>query len=267
MKSKIGWGTVFLFLIFFGNWSSGALRRENIQDPLNQEELENYLRTAKVVSVTKDSEKGRTAPWKIELDDGKIQMPGFFKYVNRPRPGVMPTSYKYEIAAYKLNRLLDLNYVPPTITREVAGVKGSLQIFLTNCVSRTVLEKKKIEPPDPVKYQNALDDLKIFENLVYDECQDRDDTLIHKETWKVYRVDFSEAFSPTSELLPDCDITRCSKKLFQNLSQLKNDVIKNVLKYYLNPDEINELLKRKKNIVEKIKELIEEKGEGPVLFS
>ena len=267
MKSKIGWGTVFLFLIFLGNLSSGALCRETNQEPLNQEELENYLRTAKVVSVTKDSEKGRTAPWKIELDDGKIQRPGFFKYVNRPRPGVMPTSYKYEIAAYKLNKLLDLNCVPPVVGREIEEIKGSLQIYLVDCVTRTVLEKKKTEAPDPVKYQNALDEIKIFENLTYNECQKKDDILIHKETWQVWRVDFSEAFSPTSELLPSCEITRCSRKLYQNLLQLKNDAIKNALNLYLNPEEIDALLDRKEMIIEKIKKLIAAKGEEAVLFS
>jgi hypothetical protein len=44
-------------------------------------------------------------------------------------------------------------------------------------------------------------------------------------------------------------------------------VIKAKLKQYLNDEEMSMLLKRKKLIIEKIKKLIEEKGEESVLFS
>ena len=89
-----------------------------------------------------------------------------------------------------------------------------------------------------------------------------DDILImDKEDWKVWRVDFSEAFALSPELIPGCEITGCSKKLCQNLIKLEDKLIKTKLKHYLNDEEMSMLLKRKKLIIEKIKKLIAEKGE------
>ena len=87
-----------------------------------------------------------------------------------------------------------------------------------------------------------------------------------KEDWKVCCIDFSEAFAPRSELIPDCPITRCSRKLYQNLMKLDDNEVKAKLKPYLNDEEIKALLQRKKAIINRIKQLIQEKGEEAVLF-
>lgn len=259
--------TIMFFICFiFGNWCSCISQIANQQN-LNQKDLENYSRTAKIVSIKVDQEGGRTEAWEIILDDGKIERRGIFKYINRFRPTLLPDSYKYEIAAYELDKLLDLNIVPPVVEREIKGIKGSLQLLIEGCITESDRKRRNIAPPEPEGFQNALEVINIFENLTYNERKDTDDILIHKEDWKVWRVDFSEAFSPSPELIPGCEITRYSKKLYQNLLKLDSDVVKAKLKPYLNDEEIRALLKRKNIIVEKIKQLIEEKGEDSVLFS
>jgi len=116
--------------------------------------------------------------------------------------------------------------------------------------------------------------LKVFENLIYSSalCEeggdDLNDLLIaYKKDWKVWRVDLSEAFAPIPELIQFCEFTRCSRKLYKNLLKLDDEVIKAKLEHYLNDEEMSALLERKKLIVEKIKQLIKEKGEESVLFS
>ena len=253
----------FTCFVFCNGWCQ--LQTTN-KENLKQKEIENYLRTAKIISVEKDQELGRTAPWKITLDDGGVVRQGFFKHVNASRPTILPDSYKYELAAYELNKLLDLNIVPPVVEREIEGIKGSIQQYIKNFIGESDRKRRNIEPPDPKNFENTLDEIEIFENLVYDECFDKDDIFIQTEDWKVWRVDFSEAFPPFSELLPGCKIRRCSKKFYQNLQKLDNDYIKAKLKLYLNDEEIKTLLIRKKIISDKIKQLIEEKGEESVLF-
>ena len=265
MKNKETLSFLFITCFVFSNWwcQSQTTNKEN----LKQIDIENYLRTAKIVSVEKDQAAGRTAPWIITLDDGEIVRQGFFKHVNAPRPTMfLPDSYKYELAAYELNKLLDLNIVPPVVEREIEGIKGSVQQYIKNFIRESDRKRRNIEPPDPKNFENTLEEIKIFENLVYDECLDADDIFIQTEDWKVWRVDFTEAFSPSSELLPGCKIRRCSKKLYKNLQKLDNDSIKAKLKLYLNDEEIKTLLIRKKIILDKIKQLIEEKGEESVLF-
>lgn len=236
------------------------------EDP-KQKEMEIYLKTAKIISINKNDIAGRTAPWDINLDDGKIKRRARFKHLDRHRPSILADSYKYEIAAYELDKLLNLNIVPPVVEREIEGIKGSLQIFIEDCIPESERKRRGMAPPDRKRYKDNLEEINVFENLVHDEeCFDQDDTLIHVEDWKVCRVDFSMAFSPVSDLIPGCQITRCSKKLYQNLSDLEHRTVKAALKSYLNEDEIEALLKRKNIIIEKIKNLIEEKGKDSILF-
>jgi len=265
MKNKTAIIIAFFLCIIFGNWhhcNSQSVSQEN----LRQKDIENYLRTARVISDIIDPQAGRTEGWIISLDDGKIARRGYFKHMNRTRPHFIPDSYKYEIAAYELNKLLNLDIVPPLVEREINGMKGSLQILIEDFMKESERKRRKIEPPDPINFQNTLEEINVFENLVYDECFDADDTFVQKKDWKVWRIDYSEAFAPFSDKMPGCKITRCSKKLYQNLMKLEDDVIKAKLTPYLNEEELNALLNRKKLIIEKIKQLIKERGEESVLF-
>jgi hypothetical protein len=269
MKNKKALAVLILTFFFSGTWfqsKSHAVSQENAK----QKELESYLRTAKIVSKRRAG--GRGENWIISLDDGKTARYGFFKLLNQTRPALITDSYKYGIAAYELDKLLDLNLVPPVVEREIEGRKGSLQIFIEGALNESVRRMKKIKPPEAEKFKNTMEDLSVFENLTYSPsfCGERelDDILImDKEDWKVWRVDFSEAFAPSPELIPACEITGCSKKLCQNLINLEDKVIKVKLKPYLNDEEMSMLLKRKKLVIEKIKKLAEEKGEESVLFS
>jgi hypothetical protein len=269
MKNKKTLAIIIFACFFSWTWfqsKSQAVTKENV----NQKELENYLRTAKIVSKRRAG--GRGENWIINLDDGKAARYGFFKLLNQSRPAIITDSYIYGIAAYELDKLLDLNLVPTVVEREIEGRKGSLQIFIEGALLESERKIKKIEPPDPEKFKNTLEDLSVFENLTYSPsfCGERelDDILImDKKDWKVWRVDFSEAFALSPELIPGCEITGCSKKLFQNLIKLEDKVIKAKLKHYLNDEEMIMLLKRKKLIIEKIKKLSEEKEEESVLFS
>jgi hypothetical protein len=269
MKNKKTLAIIIFVFLFSGNWFQSKSQAVT-QETVKQKELENYLRTAKIVSKKRTG--GRGENWIVSLDDGKIARRGFFKLLNLARPTLITDSYKYGIAAYELDKLLDLNLVPPIVEREIEGRKGSLQIFIEGALKESERRIKNIEPPDPERFKNTLEDLSVFENLTYSPCfcveKELDDILImHKKDWKIWRVDFSRAFAPSPELIPGFEITRCSKKLYQHLIKLDDKVIKAKLKQYLNDEEMSMLLKRKKLIIEKIKKLIAEKGEESVLFS
>jgi len=269
MKTKIALAFVFFTFFIFCIWVYCKALTAN-QESMKQQELETYLKTAKIGSDKKPM-GGRTEAYVVSLDNGKIKRRGVFKFTDRTRPTALPDSYKYGIAAYELDKLLDLNSVPATVVREIEGRKGSLMIFLEGSLSEKERRIKKIEPPDPKAFENALEEIKVFENLAYYRslCGEKDlkDILImSKEDWKVWAIDFSEAFAPRSELIPDCIITRCSRKLYQNLMKLDDNKVKARLKPYLNDEEIKALFERKKAIINRIKQLIQEKGEEAVLF-
>lgn len=228
--------------------------------------MEKFLRAAPVVSVKKDATGGRTAPWIISLNDGKTAMRAFFKYVHRPRPTLLPTSYKYEIAAFELSKIVGLEIVPPVVEREIEDRPGSLQIFIDGCLTETERRRKELEPPDPEAFAKALEDINIFENLTFAARSDPKDILIHKDDWTVCRVDFAEAFEPSPELIPGQDVRRCSRELYENLTGTDPAAVKDRLAPYLNEEEIRSLLERKRLILDRIAGLIRENGEESVLF-
>lgn len=269
MKIRIFLASLLLVFFIFHSWSHCVSQAASIEN-MNKKKLEKFLNTARIVSKRRTG--GRGENWEIRLDDGKMKQRGFFKLMNRPRPHPIPDCYKYGIAAYELDKLLDFNMVPPVVEREIDGRKGSLQLFIEDYLTEEDRRIRNIEPPDLEKFNKTMEELTVFENLTYSLslCAERelDDILImHREDWKVWRVDFSEAFFPIPELIPSCEITRCSKKLYQNLLKLDDKVVKAKLKNYLNDEEMSTLLERKRLIIEKIKQLIKEKGEESVLFS
>ena len=235
-------------------------------EDMSREDLEFFLKTAPVVDVNKGAVPGRTAPWKINLDDGEVRISAMFKVVDETRPERLPESYQYELAAYALDKLLDFQKIPAVIEREIEDIRGSLQIRIEDCIGLDELQRKNITPPDAQAFANILDEINVFENLVYTKRTELDDILIQKESWKIYRVDFSDAFSPSPDLIPEQKITRCSEKLYQNLQNLSDDMIQARLDPYLNDEEMAALLARKALIIKTLKKRIEEKGKATVLF-
>jgi len=266
MNTKIFFKSVFLIAFL----SLGLTYAELPLTSQEDEELfkmENYLKKARIIKVNKTAVGSRTAPWIISLDDGQAKHRAIFKHVNRQRPAILPDSYRYELAAYELGKLLGVDFIPPLVERKVNGKKGSLQIMVENTMTENYRQGKNLEPPDPQAFEDSLEEIKIFEALVRDECLDRDDILIHKTDWKIWRIDFSEAFGPAFGLIPGCEIKRCSEQLYGNLQKVEDKLIESTLSSYLNAEEIRALIERKNLIVAEIKKLIEQKGEEAVLFS
>lgn len=219
---------------------------------VNFQEIEKYLKTAKIVSVTPDENAGRTEPWIIVLDDGKIKRKAIFKHVSQCRPHPLPDCYKYELAAYKLSMMLDICYVPPTVEREIEGVPGSLQLWIEGRKLLSIVIEKDLKLSDPDNFNTCMLDCKVFENLVYCDLS-HEDILVDLDDGTICRVDFSEAFSPVHRLIPELEVTQCSEKLYNNLGRLSDHDVRSQLKPYLNEEEIEAVLVRKKLIIAKLR--------------
>jgi hypothetical protein len=235
-------------------------------DPAQTREQEEHLRTAAIITVAKSETTGRTNAWKVYLDGGRGASRAIFKYVNRQRPTLLPSSYRYELAAYELNKLLETGLIPPTVEREIDGMNGSLQCYCEGVISEADRQRKRIAPPDTKALQDALSEVGILENLTCNPREDASDILINTSDWTVWRVDFSEAFAPETSLLADSPFSRCSKKLYQKLRETPDEEFRSRLGTYLNPEETSALLVRKRLILEKLESLIKEKGEAAILF-
>jgi len=233
--------------------------------PLPAKEMENFLKTAAVVGRG-PGPGGRTDAWRLTLEAGGTVRTALFKYIDRRRPDPLADSYRYDLAAYALDKYLVLGYVPPIVEYQIDRTPGALQAFVANSISEADRKARSLVPRDPDAFEKSMTDLKVFQNLVYDDCQNEKDTLIDSDAWKVFRVDFSEAFAPKKDLAPRCDIRRCSRLLYEKLTGWDDKAVAGLMAPYLNAEEIRALNVRRELIVRYIQKLIDAAGEANVLF-
>ncbi|HUT07549.1 MAG TPA: metallophosphoesterase [Candidatus Latescibacteria bacterium] len=232
---------------------------------LAPKDMEDFLRTASVVGRG-PGPGGRTDAWRLTLEAGGAMRTALFRYIDRRRPDPLADSYKYDLAAYALDKYLVLGYVPPIVAYQVDKTPGALQAFVTNSISEAARKEQNIVPKDPEAFERSMIDLKVFQNLVYDDCQNEKDTLVSRDDGKIFRVDFSEAFAPKRVTVPRCDIRKCSRLLYKKLNGWDDKTVAGLMAPYLNAEEIRALNVRRELIVRHIQKLIEVAGEANVLF-
>lgn len=245
-------GTILLApLLFFLLVACGSPEVEAQQEQ-NLAEIELYLSNAEIVDVEAGADLGTTDPWKVRLDDGKLQKRAMFKHAPRCRPHYLIDCYKYEIAAYELSKMLGMPIVPPTVARSVKGTPGALQIFLEGCTALNQLEAV----PDADRFHRGMLDILVFDNLTYWQTGMDDineDIFYHNDDGHLCRVDFSKAFEPTPELLPkEREVAQCSETMCRALEQLDESEVREKLANYLNEEEIAALLVRRDLLLAKL---------------
>jgi hypothetical protein len=232
--------------------------------PLTAREMETFLRNA-AIAGRGAGPGGRTDAWKLTLESGDIVLPALFKYIDRRRPDPLADSYRYDLAAYALNKYLGLNFVPSVVERSVENVAGAVQVFVADGMPLREFREGASAPRDPEAIDKALADLTILQALAHDDCRDDKDTLVSGDG-KIYRVDFSEAFAPTVRDAPGCTIRRCSRLLYRRLLAWDDKRVANYLGRYLGREEIDALNRRADIVVRQIRQMIRTLGEGNVLF-
>ncbi len=118
----------------------------------SEDTIANLMRTSEVVSSETLCD-GTSKPKKITLRCGLV---GVWKPESKDD---WFSSYKSEIAAYQIDKLLNLNMVPLTVEREINGEKGSLQLWVHN-----MSQKGDISLPNDTKFFITLIEKKDTRN-------------------------------------------------------------------------------------------------------
>lgn len=114
-------------------------------EQLPEEQLLHFLRTAKVIDCQPEHRGLRYAEI-CDLEEKDLHLRAVFQTVDeRPgdvieEPESVPRTYRNEIAAFEIDRLLHFGLVPATVERTINGKTGSLQIWLESAVDEKLLE-------------------------------------------------------------------------------------------------------------------------------
>ncbi|GAI43886.1 unnamed protein product, partial [marine sediment metagenome] len=122
----------FLFMIILG-FGFQAFAQFTPEELAERAKWERFLKRAEIVRHEKIGE-GITKPRRLYLKIGDIEASGAWKNPTGVQQG-FKEDWEYEIAAYKLDKFLELGMVPPTVERKFKGRRGSLQLWVSLATS------------------------------------------------------------------------------------------------------------------------------------
>ena len=243
----------------------------------SDEEIEEFLRTAAVESK-KRIPVGVSDPWKLLMAGSGIRLHAAFKHIDDKKRNIRDTTagkskmylmwrdwYGYDIAAYHVDRLLGNDRVPPIIGRTIKRTEGSVQIWLEGAITENERREKAFAPPDIARFNQQKAILHVFDNLVGNRDSNLGNALIDPN-WRLWFIDCSRCFGTSEELLYPEAITHCERRLWNVLRNLDESEVTQRLAPYLSTGEISALMVRRDKLVEYIKALMDEWGEGSILF-
>ena len=233
------------------------------------------MRTAKVVKRRKVP-VGVTHPERATLSDGRlthdahIQTVDIFKAKYQTTSGMeinFRDSYKYNIAAYKLDRLLGLNMVPVSVERKVAGDSAAVTWWFDDIMmmdKERYTKKIQVPPAKRVSWNDQMYQVRIFNELIYNSDPNLGNVLI-TDDWNIRIVDFSRGFRTRKDLRSPANLVRCDRRIYNALRELDEETLKRELGPYLRKSEIKGLLARREKIVKFFDQKIAKRGEATVI--
>jgi hypothetical protein len=221
---------------------------------------------------------GVTDPWKITLLNGGKMFYAAYKPIQQGRQRGYWESYQAEVAAYELDKMLGLHMVPPTVVRRINKVdadssRGSLQHWVEDCSFYADVQD---ETPRTPSWYHELSRMKTFDVLINNEDRNAKNFFVCPE-FHIILIDHSRAFTSSTKMLkmPKKLPASFDRRLVEKLENLTQENLEAHLKSVpfedrqinlLRDGQIKAILKRRDGLLAHLQKLIEERGEGSVLF-
>ena len=227
-------------------------------------EFEAFLRTADIVD-TKGTPVGVMAPRHAIFKPGGLAAGGALKPIEPGKYDGYWESYKSEIAAYRLDRLIELDMVPPTVEVRYKGTPASLQLWIENTIMLKDMKARKLQAPDGAKWNRQLHRMYLFDDLVANMDENEGNMLFDPE-WNLIKIDHSRAF--TNTLVQPFEIGRTfvqiDRPIFDRVKRLDRDTVKHEIGSLLEPGALDALFVRRDAIVKDLERLAQQKGDANV---
>jgi hypothetical protein len=230
-------------------------------------EIEDYLRTAKIISI-EDTAVGVTHPQKATLAPG-----GPFKYLafkpiaSGTYDGDFRESYKTEIAAYELDKLLHLDMIPPTVERAYNGKKGAAVMWASptkNIVEMGLTSLPAAPPPYTESFDYMINEAKLFDGLIGDPDPNLGNWLVDP-AWNLILIDHSRAL--TGDMIFALPLRHIPLDLWNRMKALTVESITPALSPWLGKGEIKAIFTRRDKMQKMIDDLVKKYGADDVFLS
>ena len=174
-------------------------------------------------------------------------------------------SYKFNIAAYRLDRLLGLNLTPVSVERRVAGKSAAVTWWVDDVMfDQQERKRRKVKPPSDL-YNRQRCIMLVFDQLIFNTDRNMGNILTTQD-WKLVMIDHTRAFRIREDLENPTALARCDRVFLDRLKKLDQRTLEKELLPYLRNVEIRPMLKRRDRILKNIEAVIKQPGEDKVLY-
>jgi hypothetical protein len=255
-------------------WGTALFAQLTPEELAQQAQEEEFLKTANVTGEQQFSGgEAVTSPWRLTLQKDDVTHDALWKNARGRMHGYVE-GWQYEIAAYRLDRLLGLNMIPTTVERRFHGDLGSCQYWTDGCISLRDKDQKKIKLPSykVFNWNRATYLQRFFDNLIANEDRSEGNVLLTKD-WRMILIDHSRTFRTWKKLIftekhPEGPklMSQLPRAIVEKAKALTFESIKGAVGDYLTDDEIKAVLFRRDLILTEIDRLIKKNGEENVLY-
>jgi hypothetical protein len=224
---------------------------------MSDAELEDFMLTAPITNV-EDIGTGVTKPWRVTQERDGVVNDAVFKYEDT-HPGMQNSElyiarrfnnsdrYQYDVAAYKLDRMLGWEMVPTAVIGKVKGKEGALSDWVTGAINERDRLEQELPFEGNCKQWEQYRLRFVFDILIYNEDRNLTNILWTKDDFMMKFIDHSLAFR-TTEKRPkqyrkvDVEV---SDLLASRLKRLNKADLEAALLPYLHPRQIEAILARR----------------------
>jgi hypothetical protein len=251
------------------------------QEIAGRDGIEHFLLTAEILR-TEPIGEGVTKPTKVYLGKDGIEGKAVWKNPSGLQLGFWE-GWQYEIAAYRIDKLIGLNMIPPTVERTLNGKEGSLQYWVESKYSLLDLQERGI--PIPASAMESTDRMKYltraFDSLIANEDRTQQNVR-YTEDWRMILIDHSRSFRSSREFTEKLLFgprgvrknaegrpflyRRLPRAFVDSLKAMTFENVKGGVGTCLTDEEIRSLLARRDLLLEDVAEMIKAQGEDKVLY-
>lgn len=246
-----------------------------------REAQEEFLMTAEIVRFEPIGE-GVTKPFKLYLRKGDVEGQAAWKNPRGWQEGFLE-GWQYEIAAYRIDKLIGLNMVPPAVEREFRGKKGALVHWAENKYSLLkIVEDGILIPPEAVEHNERMKWLaRAWDSLIANEDRTQQN-ILYTEDWRMILFDHSRAFRSgktfserlmfgrngikVSQQGKPWLFERLPRRFVEAVEALTFESVKAAVGGTLKDKEIQAIIARRGLLLEEIAQMVREKGETEVIY-
>jgi len=169
-------------------------------------------------------------------------------------------SYKSEIAAYELDKLLGLHMVPPVVERTVDGETGAAVMWIEG--PRSVKQNGGVVPSGEI-WGKAVRRMILFDNLICNTDRNAGNILIG-QPGELILIDHSRAFIGDKKL--QHKLERVDGELWDRITTVKPEDLTRVLGPWIDRKAIDAMLERRRRMIGDVDKLVKKKGRAFVII-